>query len=85
MALSNISLQTNQMLVQIKPCSSDSLFLLGNTQLTAYDNDPEGSNAACYLESAKLSFKAAISMEGKPASGDPPTDLIGTTHVQGNL
>ena len=59
----------------IKPCSSHALFLLGNTQFTAYESDPEGDGAPQYLESAKASFLAAISMEGKPAVGDAPADL----------
>ena len=61
----------------IQPCSSNALCLLGNTQLGQYDNDPSASDANIMLEEAKKSYEGAISQEGKPAAGEPPTSVTG--------
>lgn len=70
-------MQTCQRLVQIEPCNSHALYLLGNVQLSQYDDDPEGSEASQALEDAKRSFMASIGQEGKPKIGDPPAELLG--------
>jgi len=65
------------MFVQIQPCNSRALYLLGNAQFEQYDNDPEADQASQLLDDAKLSFKAAIGLEGKPAAGAPTEQLTG--------
>ena len=72
--------QTCQILVQIRPCSSHSLYLLGNTQLTIYNNDPDaGDPAERTLSEAKGCFQASIKLEGKPAAGEMPAEIKGGT------
>ena len=65
------------MLVEMQPCSSYALHLLGNTQLTQFDNEPPGGAADELLNDAKRSFGASITMEGKPMEGEPPQSLAG--------
>ena len=68
--------KTCEMLVQIQPCDSYSLYLLGAAQLAQYDNSLPGDEAAkAILESAKSSFKASIDLEGKQATGEPPSEI----------
>ena len=69
-------LQTIQVLVEMEPCNSHALLLLGNTQLKLYENEANSANATQLLEEAKLSFLASISKEGKKAAGDPPEELV---------
>ena len=70
-------LQTCQKLVLIQPCSSHALYLLGNSQLAQYDNNPE---AVDILEEAKKSFRASIDLEGKPSAGEVPSLIVGQCH-----
>ena len=70
-------LQTCQMLVEIQPCDGLSLYMLGSAQLTLAEGDPDSEEGKRLIEEAKESFKASISLEGKPASGDPPPQITG--------
>nr|CAB3263198.1 uncharacterized protein LOC104266112 [Phallusia mammillata] len=69
-----------QKLVSINPCSSESLYLLGTSQLLIFDND-NGLGVANQspLLDARQSFQASIDLEGKPASGDVPPGIAGQT------
>ena len=51
--------------------------MLGNAQLTQYENDPDTDRGKQFLVDAKKSFQASIQMEGKPNVGDAPFDLTG--------
>ena len=62
----------------IAPCDSLALQMLGNAQLTQYENDPDTDRGKQFLVDAKKSFQASIQMEGKPNVGDAPFDLTGT-------
>ena len=74
-------LQTCQKLVQIAPCDSLALQMLGNAQLAQYENDPDTDSGKQFLVDAKKSFLTSIQMEGKPNVGDPPFDLTGESLV----
>lgn len=69
--------QTCQQLIEITPCSSHALYLLGSSQFAHFENTPPGENANKLLTDAKSSFKAAIDLEGKPAAGDMPEAVKG--------
>ncbi|XP_056020814.1 uncharacterized protein LOC125651820 isoform X2 [Ostrea edulis] len=73
--LLNLQEQTCQKLVSLKPCSSLSLYRLGVSQFAKYENCPPGDTANKILKETMTSYQACISMEGKPASGDPPETL----------
>ena len=70
-----IFIQTCQQLIQIQPCSSHALYLLGASQFARYENTPPGEEANKLLEDVKSSFQTCISLEGKPAAGDVPEAL----------
>ena len=69
--------QTCQKLVQIQPCNSHSLYLLGLSQFAQYENNPPGEKAQQILQDCKSSYESSIDLEGKPASGEPAEKLIG--------
>lgn len=75
-------IQVSQKLVSINPCSSESLYLLGMSQLLIFDNDNGMgvANETSLLE-ARQSLEASIALEGKPASGDTPPGIIGNSPV----
>lgn len=60
-SLFHTNAQVFQLGVQLQPSSSDALYHLGNSQLMQYD----ATNENQWLESAELSFRASINMEGK--------------------
>ena len=59
-------LQVFQLGVELQPSSSEALCHLGNGQLAEH----EASGEQDWLDEAELSFRASISMEGKPISPD---------------
>ncbi|XP_052768743.1 uncharacterized protein LOC128208997 [Mya arenaria] len=69
--------KTCQQLIQITPCSSHSLYLLGTSQFSRFENTPPGEEANKLLGDVKSSFQASIDLEGKPASGDIPESVKG--------
>ncbi|XP_061164365.1 uncharacterized protein LOC133173398 [Saccostrea echinata] len=75
--LLNLQEQTCQKLVNLNPCSSLSLYRLGASQFAKYENSPPGETANKILNETMKSYQACISMEGKPATGDPPETLTG--------
>lgn len=62
--------------MQIAPCDSIALQRLGNAQLVEYENDPDSDRGKQCLREAENSFRASITMEGKPNVGDPPDYLV---------
>ncbi|KAJ8308540.1 hypothetical protein KUTeg_013414 [Tegillarca granosa] len=66
---------TCQKLVQIQPCNSHSLYLLGAAQFSKFENSPPGDAANKLLQDVKSSFGASISLEGKPAAGELPDSV----------
>ena len=40
-----------------------------------YDSDPQGSEAENLLAAAIVSFRASITLEGKPMSGEAPEEI----------
>ena len=69
------------MLVEIQPCSSQALCLLGESQLSSFDQNPQAPDASELLDQAKNSFMASIALEGKPASGQPPPEITSEENV----
>ena len=69
-------LQTIQVLVEMDPCNSTALLLLGNTQMTLSENEAVAAKAMQLLKEARRSYQASIFMEGKKAAGKPPEDLV---------
>ncbi|XP_069787865.1 uncharacterized protein [Narcine bancroftii] len=65
----------SQLRVEISPCDSNALYMLGLAQIVEYDNESSPEKAKQLIEEACLSFKASISMEDKPISGNPPVEL----------
>nr|XP_009859922.1 uncharacterized protein LOC104266112 [Ciona intestinalis] len=72
-----LSLQekVSQKLVTLNPCNSESLYLLGMSQLMIYDNLALGVQDHQPLLEARQSLEASINLEGKPASGDVPPNI----------
>ncbi|XP_048244538.1 uncharacterized protein LOC124123872 isoform X1 [Haliotis rufescens] len=83
--LLNLQERTCQQLVQIQPCSSPALYILGAAQLAKFENSPPGEAANKLLEDAKASFKSCMELEGKPASGEPGEMLTGQQWWQEKL
>ncbi|CAK8678105.1 unnamed protein product [Clavelina lepadiformis] len=69
--------KVSQKLVSTNPCSSESLYLLGLSQLMIYDNNGLDAKNDKPLVEARLSLEASLEMEGKPASGEPPSQIKG--------
>ena len=68
--------QTSRVLVEMEPCNSHALLLLGDTLLTLYESEADPGKGVELLEDAKRSYLASITMEGKKATGKPPEDLV---------
>ncbi|XP_067681719.1 uncharacterized protein [Haliotis asinina] len=83
--LLNLQERTCQQLVQIQPCSSPALYILGAAQFAKFENSPPGEGASKLLEDAKASFKSCMELEGKPASGEPGEMLTGQQWWQEKL
>ncbi|XP_033734842.1 uncharacterized protein LOC117323628 [Pecten maximus] len=69
--------KTCQQLVQIQPCSSHALYLLGAAQFAEYENTPSGDKANSLLQHSISSYEVSIDLEGKPMAGNPSDKLIG--------
>ncbi|KAH3850613.1 hypothetical protein DPMN_093037 [Dreissena polymorpha] len=69
--------KTCQQLIQITPCSSHALYLLGSSQFARFENTPPGEEGDKLLGDVKSSFQASIDLEGKPASGNVPESIKG--------
>ena len=72
-----VRVQTSQVLVGVRPCSSRALCLLGSAQLALSDCLTVASDAASLLDDAKQSFSASIALEGAPAAGEPRPEITG--------
>ena len=44
--------------------------MLGNAQLSHYDNEPNNNDSAKTLEEAEHSFRTSLELEGKPSGGN---------------
>ncbi|XP_067845587.1 uncharacterized protein [Heptranchias perlo] len=64
-----------QLRVEISPCSSNALYMLGLAQMADYDNETSADTAKQMIEDARFSFQASINMENKPIFGPPPIEL----------
>ena len=51
--------------------------MLGGVQLAQYDSDPDAEGSPAVLKDAVGSFRASISLEGKPAAGAMPQEIVG--------
>ncbi|XP_021370614.1 uncharacterized protein LOC110461476 [Mizuhopecten yessoensis] len=69
--------KTCQQLVQIQPCSSHALYLLGAAQFAQYENTPPGDSANTLLQHSISSYEVSIDLEGKPMAGNPLDKLTG--------
>ncbi|XP_060079354.1 uncharacterized protein LOC132558767 [Ylistrum balloti] len=69
--------KTCQQLVQIQPCSSHALYLLGAAQFAQYENTTPGDLANTHLQHSISSYEVSIDLEGKPMAGNPPEKLTG--------
>lgn len=70
--------QTCEQGVLLQPRNSRSLYLLGNAQLSRYDNELNDKDSAKTLEEAEQSFRTSLDLEGKPSSGnDVPGSIQG--------
>ncbi|XP_032882226.1 uncharacterized protein LOC116976443 [Amblyraja radiata] len=65
-----------QLRVEKTPCDSNALYMLGLAQIVDFDNETTPAKAKILIEEACLSFRASISLENKPMSGEPPMELI---------
>ncbi|KAK2168710.1 hypothetical protein NP493_1223g00000 [Ridgeia piscesae] len=77
--------ETIQVLVEMDPCNSTALLLLGNTQMTLSENEAVAAKAMQLLKEARRSYQASIFMEGKKAAGKPPEDLVQQTWWQDRI
>ncbi|XP_074656502.1 uncharacterized protein LOC141909757 [Tubulanus polymorphus] len=74
--LLSLQRETCEKLVLMNACDSHSIYLLGCAQFSQCENSL-GDESDKLLTEAKLSFKASIDLEGKPATGVPPLDVKG--------